>query len=64
MKPSVAPGFYSKPHVGEIDLRVHELAEERSSFDVRDWSPPLSADGGALKIQRIVRLERETGITR
>jgi hypothetical protein len=41
-----------------------KLAEERSSFDVRDLSPPLSAGGGALKIQRIVRLEREGRIRR
>jgi len=26
-------------------------------FDVGDLAPPLSADGGALKIYRIVRLE-------
>src|SRR5215472_2451128 len=31
-KPSVARGFYSKPHVGEIDSQVPETREERSTF--------------------------------
>ena len=42
MKPSVAPGFYSKPHVVTIDSAVREFAEDRSSFGLRDLA---TADG-------------------
>jgi hypothetical protein len=40
---------------------IHQFAntrKERSSLGVSDPSPPLMADGGAVKIQRIVRLAR------
>jgi hypothetical protein len=64
MKPNVVRGFYSKPHVGEIDSQFTNSLKNGAVFDVGDLAPPLSADGGALKIQCVVRLERETGITR
>ena len=47
----------------ELIYQFHELAERLSALGCGDISPPLIADVRALKIQCIVRLERETRIT-
>src|SRR6266550_8427823 len=59
MKPSGGRGSCSKPRAKGTDLQFHELAERLSALECGDISLPLIADVRELKIQCIVRLERE-----
>lgn len=47
----------------ELIYQFRELAERLSALEYGDMLPPLIADVRALKIQCIVRLEREMRIT-